>query len=150
MPELQSLYNIDSDRPSVRFYGKNNLDTLRREIVNSRADEIFSIYNHQHFADKLSRTYLKQVLDNTQKFKKLYIAAHKVLDAKLHSFLDHDKFEVRYLPFSRFNCLCEVVIGDKQVFIARQHDSLVIRDNLFSQTLKILFNTMLDIAEKFD
>ena len=151
MPKLESIYNIAKDKPSVRYYNyenKNDLEYVRREIEELRAAEVFNIFNYELYREYLNKEHIKRVLDSTQKFKSLYIAKNKVIDQRLHSFLDDDKFRLKFLAEARFGFLCEILIADNNVYIAGKGDWLVISDKLFSQTLGLLFQALWGIAEE--
>jgi len=149
MPELESLYNLAAQRPSVRLYDMNEISKLRDHILNQRSNELLNIFNYELFKEFISATHVKQLIDSTQKFKVLYVAENKILDRKLHKFLKDDRFKIKYLPYNKFNFLCEILIADKEVYINRENDSLVINDPIFSKTFKIVFNVLWQIAEEF-
>lgn len=150
MPELELLHNVDSSRPSVRFYGKDSMKLLQQEILKSRGDEYVTIYNHEKFKQYLNKSHLQELLSQTNSYKHLYVAPIKVLDRKLHAFRNHEAFRIKFLPLRDFNFSCHLTVSDKETFIAREHDALVIKDSFFSQTMKILFNAMWGMAEAFD
>lgn len=150
MPELESIYNIAKDKPSVRFYKYTNPDDLayiRREIEDLRADELFNIFNYDLFKDYISRTHIERLLDSTQKFRSLYIAKNKIIDNKIRPLLGREKFKLKFLPEAKFGFLCEILIASDNVYIAGNGDWLIIKDKLFSQTLGLLFQALWGIAE---
>lgn len=150
MPELESLYNLATDRPSVKFYDhKNELPLIRNEVVQKRADEIINIFNYDHFGHLINVSHVQELIDSTLKFQVIYIANNKIIAKKLQAVLDNDKVEVRFLPKSKFDLLCEILVADDKVFISRKNDSLIINDDLFSQTLKLLFMALWQIAQDF-
>ncbi len=150
MPELQSLYNLSTDRPSVKLYESDNLNLFRDYIINKRADELLNIFNYEMFKDFINRDHVSRLLNSTLSFKVLYIAKQKILDRRLHQFFEYSHFHIRYLPYDRFNFLCEILVGDKSTYINRQTEYLVISDPAISATFKILFNSLWGLAEKFD
>ncbi len=149
MPELESLYNLATTRPTVRLYSLEELRLMRRYVLNLRSDELLNIFNYELFKEFIDKNYIKELLDSTLKFRGLYIAQNKVLDRRLHALRQEEKFCIKYLPSERFNFLCEILVGDREVFINRENDSLIIKDPIFSQTFKIVFNTLWEMAEEF-
>lgn len=150
MPELESLYKIASDRPSVKLFNhKEELPLLQKEILEKRADEILNIYNYHEFKDATNVQYVKNLLDSTKSFKAIYIADQKVIMPKLRFMLDEKKVQIRFLPRSKFDLVCEIVVASDLISISRQTDSLIITDSLFAQTFKLLFMALWEIAEDF-
>lgn len=149
MPELESLYNLATTRPSVRLYSLEELRQLRRYVLDLRSNELLNIFNYELFKEYIDKRYIKELLESTLNFKGLYIAENKVLDRRLHGLWQNDRFQIKYLPYSKFNFLCEILVGDHEVFINREQDSLIIKDPIFSKTFKIVFNTLWEIAEEF-
>jgi len=150
MPKLESIYNLAKDKPSVRYYSyenKSDLELVRNEIAELRCDEMYNIFNHELYGDYLNRDHVKRLVDSVQKFKALYISKNKVLDHRLHSFMDNEKFKLKFLPEAKFSFLCEVLIAENNVYIAGKGDWLVITDKLFAQTLGLLFHALWGIAE---
>lgn len=151
MPQLDSIYNIAKDRPEVKYYDYQNqerLQDIRNEIAELRSREMFNIFNYTRYKEYISRQHIQNVLDSIDLFKVIYIAPNKVLDQKIRYFLDNEKFEIKYLPEEKFAFLCEVLIADDKVYLAREKDSLFIKDQLFSQTLTLLFQALWGIAEE--
>ncbi|NQT50198.1 winged helix-turn-helix transcriptional regulator [Candidatus Kuenenbacteria bacterium] len=152
MPELESIYNLAKNRPSVRYYSytdKNDLDYVRREIQNQRSSEVYNIFNHDLFSEHINRNHIQAILDSVQKFRILYISKNKILDRKVHPFIGHEKLKLKFLPEAKFNFLSEVLISDCNVYIAGNGSWMVISDKLFSQTLTLLFHALWGIAEDF-
>jgi len=151
MPELDSIYNLAKQRPTVRYYrNADELSAIRQEISNLRADEMLNIFNYQKFKDFIDKNYIASLLASTLKFKAIYIAKEKIIDPRISAFQSHDNFHLRYLPVEKFGFLCEITIADDNVYISREEDCLIIRDPLFSQTLGLLFRTLWEIAEKVE
>ncbi|PIR94026.1 hypothetical protein COT97_03415 [Candidatus Falkowbacteria bacterium CG10_big_fil_rev_8_21_14_0_10_39_11] len=149
MPELESLYNLASGRPSVKLYDINQLDLARDYIVKKRSNNLFNIFNYEHYKGFISKAHVSSLIDSTLNFKALYIAENKVLDRKLHDFIGEDKFALKYLPYNRFNALCEILIADDEIYISRESEMLIINDVVFAKTLQILFHSMWEWAEDF-
>jgi sugar-specific transcriptional regulator TrmB len=149
MPELDSIYNLAKQRPSVRYYRHaDELQSIRQEIANLRADEILNIFNYEQFKDFTDKNYIQTLLSTAHSFKAIYIAREKHIDPKIMPFLQNENFHLRYLPVDKFGFLTEITIANDNVYIAREEDCLLIRDPLFSQTLGLLFQTLWQIAEK--
>jgi len=151
MPELESLYNVAKDRPSVRYYSyenQNDLNYVRQEISELRANEVLNIFNYDLFKDYINKKHIQSILNSVQKFKTLYISKNKVLDNKVRPFLNHEKFKLKFLPEAKFGFLCEILIADDKVYIAGNGDWLIITDKLFSQTLNLLYQALWGIAEE--
>jgi sugar-specific transcriptional regulator TrmB len=150
MPELESLYNLAADRPSVRLYGEEALATVRREIEERRADRLYNIFNYEKYQDYLNPEHIRRLIESSLHFQALYISENKVLDRALHEFRPfNEKFHIKHLPFRKFNLLCEILVADDQVYIARDADTLIIKDKLFAETLKLLFLALWELAEEF-
>ena len=152
LPQLESIYNLAKDKPSVQFFDHHpdNLKKLRDEIVNLRSDEVYNLYNYEKFHEYTNRKHIQGILDSVQSFKAIYIAKSKILDPRIRAFQEHEKFKLKFLPEDRFGFLCEVLITDDRVYIARDKDSLIIKDRLFTQTLALLFNALWGLAERFE
>src|SRR6056297_1213179 len=152
MPELESIYNVAKNRPSVRYFSYENpqeLAQVRKEIQELRADEMLNIFNYDLYKDYIDKKHIEKILDMVGEFKALYISPGKILDSRLHDFLEHEKFNIKFLSETRFDFLNEILIGDKQVYIAGRGDWLIINDRLFAQTLSLLFHALWGIAEEF-
>ena len=151
MPELESIYNLAKDKPSVRFYKYDNpedLATIRREIEELRADEVYNIFNYEEFHDYINKAHIRNLIDATGKFRALYIGRNKVIDLRVRPFMDEEKFKLRFLPEAKFGFLCEVLVARDMVYIAGNNDWLVIKDKLFAHTLGLLFHALWGIAEQ--
>lgn len=151
MPQLESIYNIAKDKPSVRYYDykdKEELDTVRREIESLRAREMYNIFNHDLFGQYINRQHIQNILESVDKFKVLYISKNKIIDRRVQPFLSHEKLRLKFLPEAKFNFLSEVLIADNSVYIAGNGSWMIISDNLFSQTLTLLFHALWGIAEE--
>ncbi len=150
MPQLESIYNLAQDRPSVRYYNytdKNDLELIRREIEELRADEIYNIFNQDLFADYINRLHVQNILDSVKKFKVLYISKNKIIDRRVQPLVQDEKFRLKFLPEAKFNFLSEVLIANQNVYIAGNGAWMIISDKLFSQTLTLLFHALWGIAE---
>lgn len=150
MPELESIYNLAKDKPSVRFYKYDipeDLAAVRREIEELRADEVYNIFNYEEFHDYINKAHIRNLIDATSKFRALYIGKNKVIDLRVRPFMDEDKFKLRFLPEAKFGFLCEVLVARDMVYIAGNSDWLVIKDKLFAHTLTLLFQALWGIAE---
>lgn len=149
MPELESIYNLAKEKPSVKYYNyKENLEMVRREIVDLRADEMFNIFNYERYHEYINRDHIRNLLNSTERFSALYIAKSKAIDRRILPFLKNEKFKLKFLPEAKFGFLCEILIANDRVYIASDFDSLLISDKLFSQTLKLLFHALWGIAEE--
>ena len=151
MPELESIYNLAKDKPSVRYFDYTNPDNLafvRQEIEGLRASEMCNIFNWELFHEAMNRPHIQKILETVEKFKVLYIARNKIIDRRVITFLENPKLEIKYLSEAKFGFLCEVLIARDTVYIARQSDGLIIMDKLFSQTLKLVFQALWGIAEE--
>ena len=149
MPELQSLYNLAADRPSVKLYDASNLSFFREQIVNHRADQWQNIFNYEQFKEFIDAVHIKRLLESTLMLQSLYIAKQKILDRRLLPFINHERFKIRYLPHEKFNFMCEVLIGDKVTYLNRQSEYLTITDPQISATFRILFQVLWGLAEDF-
>jgi len=150
MPELESIYNIAKDKPAVKFFNfanQEDLNEMRSEIQYLRAQNIYNLFNYEEQKDYINKQHLNNLLESVERFKAIYIAKNKILDRKLHHFKEHEKFFIKYLPVDRFGLLCEILIADHSVLISREKDALLIKDQLFSQTLVLLFRALWDLAE---
>lgn len=152
MPELESLYNVAVDRPTVQFYNdsRKSFEITRPEILSKRYDCLYNIFNYEEFHEFSDFDYIKKLLDHTNEFYVLYIANNKVIDKRYIPFFISEKMKSRYLPTAKFNFLCEVLIADNKVYIAKKDNALAIQDKLFSKTLKMLFMALWNLAEDFD
>lgn len=152
MPELESIYNLAKEKPTVRYYAADDPQgraTVRQEIANVRAVEIFNIFNYDRFKSYLNKEHVQNLLDSVDKaFNVIYIAKNKEVDPKIRPFLDNEKFHLRFLPEAKFNLLCEILIADEHVYISRSGDHLTIKDALFAQTLGLLFHALWGVAER--
>lgn len=152
MPKLESIYNVAKDKPSVRYYSYNSpedLKVVRQEIVQRRSNVMYNIFNYELYKEYVSRRHVQSILDSVQTFKTIYIANHKIVDSRLRPLLKNEKFFIKFLTEAKFGFLCEVLISDDNVYIAGKGDWLIIRDELFSQTLGLLFEALWGIAEEF-
>ncbi|MBI5077664.1 winged helix-turn-helix transcriptional regulator [Candidatus Falkowbacteria bacterium] len=152
MPELESIYNLAKDKPSVRYFDYGNpanLEYVRQEIVNRRFPEMQNIFNWEIFHDHISRAHIQRLLTGIDKLKVLYIAKNKMIDYRIIPLLETRKVEVKFLPEAKFGFLCEVLIAGDMVYISRVSDGLIITDKLFSQTLRLVFQALWGIAEDF-
>jgi sugar-specific transcriptional regulator TrmB len=151
MPELDSIYNLAKEKPSVRYFENGNeLIALRKEISKIRTERIYNIFNYNIYREYINRKYIETLLSNTNSFSALYISNHNVVDPKLHPLLQNKKFNLRHLPADKFGFLCELTILDDVVCIARQKDCLMIREKLFAQTLGLVFQTLWGIGEQMN
>ena len=152
MPELESIYNVAKDRPSVRYFDYRNdtdLHYIREELYQTRAKEVYNIFNFKLFSKYINKNHLQRVLDRVNKFKVIYIAHNRVIDRKIHPLLDNEKLEIRYLSEAKFDLLSEILINGENVHIGGNGDLLIIKDKLFSQTLSLLFHALWGMAEDF-
>lgn len=151
MPELDTLYQLAKDRPKVKYIdyrNQNELNLVREEIQNIRTDEMLNIFNYEEFKEYINRQHIEKILENVNKFKAIYIARNRIVDLKIRKFINNDKLEIRYLPADRFNFLYELLIVDDKVYLSRSSNSIYIKDNLFSQTLMLLFQALWELAEE--
>ena len=148
MPELELLYNVASNRPSVRIYPLEQLTAIREEILFKRSDELLNLFNYEVFKDYINRRYIENLLDSTKSFKALYISRAPFLDRRLTAFGDHEKLEWRHLPHDKFNLVCELLIADNRVYITRDKEVLIMDDQLFAQTLRVVFNALWGLGQK--
>jgi hypothetical protein len=109
---------------------------------------MLNIYNHERFSDYINKKHVQTILDNVKRFKVIYISKQPVYDARVQALQNDDRFRIKYLSEDRFGFLCEVLIAKDKVYIARNQDSLLISDDLFSQTLTLLFHALWGIAEE--
>ncbi|MBU1132281.1 hypothetical protein KKC32_03500 [Patescibacteria group bacterium] len=148
LPELDCIYNLAKEKPSVKYYENNSdLEKIRAEILNVRALEILNIFNYQQFNKYINKRYIQSLIDSTEKFRVLYVANNKIVDPRIMPFLENEKFRMKYLSSERFGFLCEILIVGNNVYIAREKDCLLIDDALFSQTLALLFQALWGLAE---
>jgi HTH-type transcriptional regulator, sugar sensing transcriptional regulator len=152
MPELDSIYNLVKDKPSVKYYNFNNVEELkmlRSEIQNIRTSEMLNIFNYEKYKDAINKHHVQTLLSNVDKFKLIYISKNKIVDSKVRKMAEDEKMFMKYLPVDKFGVLCEILIADDKIVISREHDSLVIVDPLFAQTLKLLFHALWGMGENF-
>ncbi len=151
MPELESLYNLATDKPVVKYYNYNpeSLEKIRLEIESMRVEEMYNIFNYDLYADFVNKKHINKILEKTKRFKVIYISKTKALDARVLRLLNNKNFYCRYLPSAKFGFLCEILVAGSKVFIAREKDSLVIEDHLLAQTLGLMFQGLWGIAEEF-
>lgn len=151
MPQLESIYNLAKEKPMVRFFDhtKENLEAIRSEIRALRSVEMYNIFNYERFGEYINKKHIQGILDSVEKFKAIYIAKHKAIDIRLQNFLNDEKFKLKFLSEVKFGFLCELLIADSSVYIARSNDSLLITDKLFAQTLTLVFHALWGIAEEF-
>ncbi|MFA6537341.1 MAG: helix-turn-helix domain-containing protein [Patescibacteria group bacterium] len=153
VPELESLYHLAKDRPSVRYFDYNNpedLKKVREEIELLRTDELFNIFNYDQYGEYFSRSHVEKILKRVQCFKALYISKEHYVDRKVKPLLENKKFNLKFLPGGKFGFLCEILITDRTVYIAGNGGWLIISDKLFAHTLQLLFEAMWGIAEKIN
>jgi len=154
VPELESLYSLAKDRPSVRYFDYNNPDDLqivRGEIEMLRtSDEIRNIFNYDQYGEYFSRSHVEKILKRVGGFKALYISKNKIVDLRVRPLLENKKFDLKFLPSGKFGFLCEILIADKNVYIAGNGGWLIISDKLFAHTLQLLFEAMWGIAERIE
>ena len=152
MPQLESLYNIAQDKPTVKYFDYNDdngLKNLRQEVKQSMKKQVFNIFNYERYHEYINKKHIEELLEGIDDYKAIYIAQNKAVDIRLDSFMQNDKLKLRYLPVDKFGFLCELLVSGDKVFISRDKDSLLIKDNLFSQTLTLLFSALWGIAEDF-
>lgn len=149
MPELESIYNLAKDRPAVKFYEHTpeNIRKIRGEIQNIRTKEVYNIFNYDRYKEYISPRHVREVLNNVETFKVIYVVNSGLLDAQTRQLTNIDKFKLKVLSGKKFSILCEVLILEDRVYIARERDSIIIRDPLFSQTLALLFQALWGVAE---
>ena len=152
MPQLESLYNIAQDKPTVKYFDYNDevgLRNLRHEVKLNLKKQAFNIFNYERYHEYINKQHIEEMLSGLDDYRAIYIASRKAVDIRLDSFMKNDKLKLKYLPVDKFGFLCEVLVSGDQVFISREKNSLLIKDNLFSQTLTLLFSALWGIAEDF-
>lgn len=150
MPQLDSIYSLAKDKPSARYYSyakESDLELVRKEIEECRANEMFNIFNYEEHKDYINKAHIARILESVGKFSAIYIARNKVIDVRIQPFLGNKKFQVKFLPEAKFNFLSEVLIADDNVYIAGRGDQLVIKDKLFSQTMSLVFQALWGLAD---
>ncbi len=153
LPELESLYSLAKDRPSVRFFDYNRPDDLqkvREEIGRLRKQELINIFNYEKYGHYFSRSHVENILDNNISLKTLYIAKNKVVDLRIKKLLSKKNFSIKFLPEGKFGFLCEILVSDRYVYIAGTGGWLIISDPLFCHALHLLFEAMWGISEKVE
>ncbi|KKR04597.1 MAG: Transcriptional regulator, TrmB [Parcubacteria group bacterium GW2011_GWC2_39_14] len=149
LPELESIYNLAVEKPTVKYYDYNpeSLNRIRLEIEATRVPEMCNIFNYDRYAEFINKKHVEGILNIVNKFKVIYISKTKALDARVCRLQNNEKFCLKYLPSDKFGFLCEVLIAGPKVYIAREKDSLIISDTLLAQTMGLLFQALWGIAE---
>ena len=149
LPELESIYNLAVEKPTVKYYDYNeeSLNRIRTEIETTRVAEMCNIFNYDRYAEFINKKHVEGILNIVNKFKVIYISKTKALDARVCRLQNNEKFCLKYLPSDKFGFLCEVLIAGPKVYIAREKDSLIISDTLLAQTMGLLFQALWGIAE---
>ncbi len=149
LPELSSLYSLTTDKPAVRYYDykTTDLSKLRNEIQSIKAKEMFNIFNYDRYGGYINKKHVEKILEQVSIFKVIYISKTKAVDIRVLKLLQDNKFKVKWLNSSQFGFLCEVLIANHRVYIARENDSLIITDHLLAQTLTLMFQALWGIAE---
>ena len=150
MPELESLYNLAKEKPTVKFYEHTpgNLKLIRKEVASLRAKEMYNIFNYECYHSYINKKHVQSILENVENFKVIYISSTGIIDPISRRLQENEKFKLRSLSSENFGDLCEILIAGDRVYISRESDSLIIRDKLFSQTLILLFSALWGSASK--
>jgi HTH-type transcriptional regulator, sugar sensing transcriptional regulator len=150
MPELESLYNLAKEKPTVKYYEHTpeNIKLMRKEVSDLRAKEMYNIFNYERYHQYINKKHVQSILDNVENFKVIYISNTGIIDPISRRLQENRNFKLRCLSSEKFGILCEILIAKDRVYIARDNDSLIIRDKLFSQTLTLLFSALWGLAEK--
>jgi len=150
LPELESIYNVAVEKPTVKYYdySPESLQRIRNEIEIANVPEMYNIFNYERYSEFINRRHIENILKRVRSFKVIYISKTKALDARIYRLQNDSRFNLRYLSSDKFGFLCEVLIVGPKVYVAREKDSLIISDNLFSQTINLLFQALWGIAEE--
>jgi len=150
LPELESIYNLAVEKPTVKYYDYNpeSLTRIRLEIEATKVPEMCNIFNYDRYAEFINKKHVEGILNVVNRFRVIYISKTKALDARVCRLQSNEKFVLRHLSSEKFGFLCEVLIAGPKVYIAREKDSLIISDSLLSQTMGLLFQALWGIAEK--
>lgn len=150
LPELESIYNLAVEKPTVKYYNYDpeSLERIRTEIASVKVSEMCNIFNYERYAEFINKKHIENILNNVNKFRVIYISKTRALDARVLRLQQNEKFCLKYLPSDKFGFLCEILVVGPKVYVAREKDSLIISDNLFSQTIGLLFMALWGIAEE--
>lgn len=150
LPELDSIYSSATDKPSVKYYEftAENTKKIRKEIQNIRTEEMLNIFNYDKYKQYTNKQHVQILLNNVSKFKALYVSSIKEIDKITRELMLNDNFFLKYLPASKFDFPCEILITGKKVYIARDNDCLIISDKLVAQTLTLLFQSLWSVADE--
>jgi len=124
LPELESIYNLAVEKPTVKYYDYNeeSLNRIRTEIETTRVAEMCNIFNYDRYAEFINKKHVENILNVVNKFKVIYISKTKALDARICRLQSNEKFHLKHLSSDKFGFLCEVLIAGPKVYIAREKD----------------------------
>jgi HTH-type transcriptional regulator, sugar sensing transcriptional regulator len=148
LPQLELLYSLAANKPSVRLFAKSEFQELKNAIVKKRAESIQCVFNYEKFKNDIDPAHMHNLLESTGKLQEIYIAKEKKIDKRMQKFLADPKYEIRFLPQGKYDFNCEIVCLDDAVVISRGQDVLWIKDELFCETMKLFFSVIWQIAEK--
>ena len=139
------------EKPTVKYYEhtSENIKLIRQEIQNLRTKEMYNIFNYERYKEYINKKHVQAILNNVDAFKVIYISNTEIVDPVSRRLQENKKLTLRTLSSKTFGILCEVLIADERVFIARENDSLIIKDSFFSQTLSLLFQALWGISKKY-
>lgn len=144
IPELEALYNLATEKPTVRFFeGKEGVRNIRQEIIKLNVKIVYNIYSYE---------YVKEILDlfpkeEIEEFTKNRLA----LGAEIRSIYTSengpvDTFQLkgmrRFVPKEKFPFSSDILIyADRVAFTTLRGTiiSVIIQSKEIADTLKLVF-----------
>jgi sugar-specific transcriptional regulator TrmB len=150
MPELESIYNIASDRPSTMIYKNSESEIIRKEILSKRHNEFCEMINTEVSPLRPDVEYAKKLLPILKSYRLLVIAKKQPSSFyQLYPFLKNENLKTKFLPVEKFNIPCGLMISDDFVQISHTTEFIILKDKLFSKTIKLVFDLFWEIAEDY-
>jgi HTH-type transcriptional regulator, sugar sensing transcriptional regulator len=154
MPELESLYNLAIDQPSVKLYKHSDLAMARNEILSGKNGDLYTIVNTDLFNEEgIDHDYVQKLMDSCDSSKIIYVNKIKKTwnyeeFKRVPSYFEKTQF--KYLPAQLYNFPCEIFFTDHVLIVNDKKNILIIKDKLMVQIMKTIFTVLWGLAEDFN
>lgn len=144
LPNLQAIYNVTDDRPSVRFYEeKKGIENFVSELLKSYQNELMLLTTIKQYEDrKIVSENIIRMSKNFNIFRLAYVSDEKYEDFE-ELLKDYKNIKLKFIPRKKINIDMELLITENKIWIYREIGGclgIVIEDKLLTSSFKNLFN----------
>lgn len=152
LPELISLFNLSEKKPRVRFFeGKEGIKTIQRDILKTKASEIFEFVA----IDPAFKLFPPTPGDHRQKITKKYKSIKVIYTGSKGKILSSKEglTERRFIPEKKFPFSVEINIYGNKLAIASSTGTImgvIIESEEIANTMRSIFNLSWEAAAKYN